>query len=70
MLYILFIDENESILSMEVIASFWRELLSGSVTSLVQCVDQPSLRAAACDCLANIGMTVFEKLSVSSTYST
>ncbi|XP_034231344.1 HEAT repeat-containing protein 6 isoform X2 [Thrips palmi] len=56
-------DENGSKISMEVIASFWRELLSGSVTSLVQCVDQPSLRAAACDCLANIGMSVFEKLS-------
>lgn len=56
-------DENGSKISMEVIASFWKELLSGSVTSLVQCVDQPSLRAAACDCLANIGMSVFEKLS-------
>ncbi|XP_026275692.1 HEAT repeat-containing protein 6 [Frankliniella occidentalis] len=56
-------DENGQTISMEVITLFWRELLSSSVTSLVQCADQPSLRAAACDCLANIGVSVFEKLS-------
>lgn len=54
---------------MDVITSFWRELLSSSVTSLVQCADQPSLRAAACDCLAIIGVNVFEKLTVSSYFS-
>ncbi|KAK3910632.1 HEAT repeat-containing protein 6 [Frankliniella fusca] len=56
-------DETGPTISMDVITLFWRELLSNSVTSLVQCADQPSLRAAACDCLANIGVSVFEKLS-------
>lgn len=55
-------DDSVFKIPVDVITSFWRELLGSSVTSLVQCPDQPSLRAAACDCLANIGMNVFEKL--------
>ena len=59
------LGESGPKIPMDVITSFWRELLSSSVTSLVQCADQPSLRAAACDCLAIIGVNVFEKLTVS-----
>ncbi|XP_021942024.1 HEAT repeat-containing protein 6 isoform X3 [Zootermopsis nevadensis] len=41
---------------------FWQTVLSGPLISLVQNVEEASLRAVGCDCLAAIGAEVFEQL--------
>lgn len=43
---------------------FWNALLSGPLVEALQNESQPQLRATCCDCLANIGSTVFEAIEV------
>lgn len=43
----------------------WMRILNGELPKLLQGSTNQSARATACDCLANVGAAVFEKLPVS-----
>ncbi|XP_047003089.1 HEAT repeat-containing protein 6 [Schistocerca americana] len=53
---------GESAISTASAMLFWKTMLCGPITCLVQNMNEPALRTAGCDCLANMTSDVFDEL--------